>query len=1207
MAIAHWTIGPGDSYFSASDNSEDDEGWSSYFEVKPVDDSSSIVNSTKILLRVMFGELVLHLSRAMDKYEEQYLMFRADRLCVDAAVTVDGLAVNICLGGIELVDKIHVGVSGEYMELLSTKGDKDLVSFKYRQVDPKCVDFEKIYRRVEQGVVVKFNSLFILCDQMALKYLNTFIQDIKTRIQFDGLKMSSSTVTTTSDIQEKDRHNITDRLSYIVEVGVDQKIGRIKISLSAQLEDLNIQLCNAENKIADIDIKGLMGQLVVKPGKMTFKCELKDLLIQDSSAGALYPYILMIEDKNGSVFDMKFVKYQKDEKADNKIQEKSLDYSIRLRVGHLQVVLLSKFYWEIIRCFEPFKNPEITEAAVYAVESVTKQVEGIQPNNTKMSLNIDVHSPTVIIPQHSHSTDLFMVKLGDLGIKNSFNQTDVTVDSRQEWNHIYLDLTSVQINRALLSMTDNAFYVKHGILEPVTFKADICLAMAPQVSEIKYDMTGRLDLLKVSLVQKDIQILFGILAQNLTEGAPLSVNNIYESPERRLDAKLGADLATPIVDNREILSTTEFQPTSILITLEGATCTLYDETMMFEVHPNAALARLDMGKIDIASNSDNDGDIKVNIVLQAISITDVRCDSNLAIKRILHCAKTNGTSEELQESNTPLVSVIYKISGDGSQKADVMTEEMRLNIHVSYFMQLWEFYSRAFQTSEVTPIALKTSTHSSSKTKTDPVPLSTAITIYATVKQPEIVIFADSTKSASRVLVLNADFAFEYTTDSEKENVWSKISSLQMLSCVYGSRRSTTSRVIHPCDLEFRSCFKPGEAIVDMSASMEKINVHVSPRIMRLILDVALMYPHTEQKNQNSNSVEDPGNSDLWAVTKISPLDWLNRSDDVSLKPNPFKRVKSPKEIFSVDIKEISVFFEVENMDHHVPLMCLQTSMDGEIYDWTKQLKLSAEMNLDMHFFNEKLCVWEPLVEPVMEQEGVYRPWRVFFKVIQDKGHPIACNYDDNGLDFQDDIQSEVQHMMQRNLVKSDSSETETDSSTDMKVLRSQLPRKNRIGSDRSYDSVSRHSSIQGESDSEPEGFIYNITNKLGNIFSSDSSDADVSETDDIDDIFDPALDKPVFLTSRGPVHIPLGFDEPDAANLRELQEQEEEEEEDESVTKSCNYIIVASKDKLQLNITPRAICVLRDVIEGLTDPSSSQMIAVIDLPAFEVNNRVRY
>lgn len=49
------------------------------------------------------------------------------------------------------------------------------------------------------------------------------------------------------------------------------------------------------------------------------------------------------------------------------------------------------------------------------------------------------------------------------------------------------------------------------------------------------------------------------------------------------------------------------------------------------------------------------------------------------------------------------------------------------------------------------------------------------------------------------------------------------------------------------------------------------------------------------------------------------------------------------------------------------------------------------------------------------------------------------------------------------------------------------------------------------------------MTNKLGSIFSSDSSDADVSETDDNDDTFDPGLDKPVFMTSQGPVHIHAG------------------------------------------------------------------------------------
>ena len=49
------------------------------------------------------------------------------------------------------------------------------------------------------------------------------------------------------------------------------------------------------------------------------------------------------------------------------------------------------------------------------------------------------------------------------------------------------------------------------------------------------------------------------------------------------------------------------------------------------------------------------------------------------------------------------------------------------------------------------------------------------------------------------------------------------------------------------------------------------------------------------------------------------------------------------------------------------------------------------------------------------------------------------------------------------------------------------------------------------------------MTSKLGSIFSSDSSDADVSETDENDDQMDPGLDKPVFLTSKGPVHLRSG------------------------------------------------------------------------------------
>ena len=45
----------------------------------------------------------------MDKEDKVYLMFRMDRLRIDAALSVHGFVAFATLGSIQLVDKIHVG------------------------------------------------------------------------------------------------------------------------------------------------------------------------------------------------------------------------------------------------------------------------------------------------------------------------------------------------------------------------------------------------------------------------------------------------------------------------------------------------------------------------------------------------------------------------------------------------------------------------------------------------------------------------------------------------------------------------------------------------------------------------------------------------------------------------------------------------------------------------------------------------------------------------------------------------------------------------------------------------------------------------------------------------------------------------------------------------------------------------------------------
>ncbi len=53
------------------------------------------------------------------------------------------------------------------------------------------------------------------------------------------------------------------------------------------------------------------------------------------------------------------------------------------------------------------------------------------------------------------------------------------------------------------------------------------------------------------------------------------------------------------------------------------------------------------------------------------------------------------------------------------------------------------------------------------------------------------------------------------------------------------------------------------------------------------------------------------------------------------------------------------------------------------LQDWSKQLRMTGELLLEMSYFNEKLAVWEPLLEPVMDTEDNYRPWEILIKVFR--------------------------------------------------------------------------------------------------------------------------------------------------------------------------------------------------------------------------------
>ena len=51
-----------------------------------------------------------------------------------------------------------------------------------------------------------------------------------------------------------------------------------------------------------------------------------------------------------------------------------------------------------------------------------------------------------------------------------------------------------------------------------------------------------------------------------------------------------------------------------------------------------------------------------------------------------------------------------------------------------------------------------------------------------------------------------------------------------------------------------------------------------------------------------------------------------------------FDLLEPPIENFTVEVEEICAFFDVENLDQTVPLLCLRSSLDTKAVNWSKHV-----------------------------------------------------------------------------------------------------------------------------------------------------------------------------------------------------------------------------------------------------------------------------
>ena len=99
------------------------------------------------------------------------------------------------------------------------------------------------------------------------------------------------------------------------------------------------------------------------------------------------------------------------------------------------------------------EHEKTTLTGIYYLCYLIFQVTEIHPSAMRISIRVAMDLPTIVIPKHSKSPDLFMFQFRTFSIDNSLKKTALENGKEQDWNIFRAHLKEMQVSRYVLEVS----------------------------------------------------------------------------------------------------------------------------------------------------------------------------------------------------------------------------------------------------------------------------------------------------------------------------------------------------------------------------------------------------------------------------------------------------------------------------------------------------------------------------------------------------------------------------------------------------------------------------------------------------------------------------------------------------------------------------------------------------------------------------------
>nr|XP_048724050.1 intermembrane lipid transfer protein VPS13C isoform X3 [Caretta caretta] len=944
---------------------------------------------TNMLLNFEIKEVVVTLMRQVQKEGHPLHILTVLQLGTETRIGNHDMTATAYLNKITLKCLEFTDSKGDPLHIINSSDEtgEHLLKMEYIKADADGPDFTTTYKNTKQAVNVSFSSLDLILHTEALLSIMNFVT---YSVPSGGLTSSDKGFDPKPQREEQKSAVIKAVSSGAAHEDV------YDLKLTVKLNAFNIFVCDQKCNIADIKIQGMDASVSMKTKKIKVFSRLEDIIITNVDPKTIHKKAVSIVGEE--VFRFKMVLYPNATEGEDYTDMSKVDGKMCLKVGCIQIVYLHKFFMSLLNFLNNFQAAKeaLSAATVQAAEMAASSMKDFAKKSFRLSMDINLKAPVLVIPESSVSHNALVADLGLIRVQNEF-KLDFTDKSSVPpvIDSMDVQLTHLKLSRSIIP---TASQPDVEILQPVNLVLSVQrnLAAAWYHDIPAIGIKGDLKPMQIAVSEDDLTVLMKILLDNLGDASSQSSatqQTLQEAQKTKKekdqsDSHLCEDpgLTSGQTDISALQPPLEYYSTlKFDFNFESLSIVLYindrNEQSLLSLHSdNLRLGELRLHLMASSGKMFSDGSMDVNIKLKTCTLDDLREGIQKVTARMI--------DKKYNKTDNYMIDINYKQDTNGIEVVAIL-DKLYVCASVEFLLTVADFFIKSMPTASTersTQVQLK---HAPGKPKHDKEgSLRPNMTVKAVVLDPEIVFVANLTKADAPALKASFQCDFSLSSDKLAQRMTAQVKDVKVLACAFLREKQdkNITTVLQPCSLVVENMTHVS-GLQSMAVTIEQLIIKISPIILNTVMTIMAAIKPKAKEEDSKGTTSDSGN--LWDVKSINQCNaWFLGVDVATEATETFTDSEHAlkNENFDVGVKSVQITLECGLGHRTVPLLLIESAFSGTLKNWSSLLGATADLTLEVHYYNETYAVWEPLIERI---DGGRKPWNLKLEIktnpIQDK------------------------------------------------------------------------------------------------------------------------------------------------------------------------------------------------------------------------------